>query len=205
MKSLVFILIGLSIGVLITIYAVKPTLLTKYIPSKFQDEVPLTKELIESLPSANPTSTPSSKTTVHAGGKLVFVKYQLEIPSGWSSNKTSSYADQETLTLNSGGYEIIVNEAASGGSICMYPGDPESEIIFQTDYKYFKQLTASDGTSLRRGGDAESDLAFTVCSKGEENYQAPTQYGHISVKFPANPTPAKIIEVDEILSSLKKI
>lgn len=204
MKSLAFIVVGLTLGVLLTFVLFKSGFQISF-NKPGTTPVPNASDLPISAASSTPTTTPATKTKIQAGGKLVFVKYQLEVPEGWSSNKTSSYADQETLTLTSGGYEIVINEGASGGMVCMYPGDPESEIIFQTDYKYFKQLTTADGTLLRRGGDAESSLAFTVCSKGEENYQAPTEYGHISVKFPANPTSVKITEVDEILSSLKKI
>lgn len=204
MKSIAFIVVGLAIGILITFVILESGLSVTFNKSK-SSPVPGASNLVYSEESLSPTSTPAPTTKVEAGGKLVFVKYRVELPGGWTYNKTSSYADQETLAMSNEGYEITINESASGGNVCMYPGDPETEVIFQTDYKYYKQLSTVDGTLLRRGSDAESSLNFTVCAKGEENYQAPTPYGHISVKFPEDPTTVKISEVDSILSSLQKI
>ncbi len=135
---------------------------------------------------------------------LSFDLYSVTTPDTWVSAKSNQTAMDEKLTLTKDGYEITIFQAATGGALCLYPGDPDFEGP-SSKYTVFTNLTTKDGRTLRRSGE-QNGLAFTVCQKSPDgSYQQPTNYGHISIKIPANYTPEVITEVDSIISSLKKI
>ncbi len=155
-----------------------------------------------------PISSPVNLTTIVAGlpksAGLSFDQFSIQIPSDWTSKKESQTAMDEKLILTNDGYEIAIFQAATGGALCLYPGDAEFEGP-SSKYQIFTALTTKDGRALRRSGDSNG-TAFTVCQKGADgSYQQPTNYGHISVKLSANHTSEILIEIDSIISSLKRI
>lgn len=154
------------------------------------------------------TPEPKTRITIVAGltkdKGLSFDQYSLMIPEDWNSKKEAQSQLDEKLVLTKGEYSINIFQAATGGALCLYPGDDEFEGP-SSKFETFNSLTTKDNRQLRRSGD-KNGLAFTVCQKSPDgSYQQPTSYGHISVKLPANYTNEVLTEIDSILSSLKKI
>lgn len=149
-----------------------------------------------------------SQVTIIAGvsksAGLSFDNYSIITPSDWISKKESQTNMDERLTLSKGEYSISIFQAATGGALCLYPGDADFEGP-SSKFEVFTTLTTKDGRILRRSGDKKG-TTFTICQKSPDNsYQQPTNYGHISVKLAADFTPEILTEVDSIISSLKKI
>lgn len=173
--------------------------------------VSTTDEVVEATPYAvlpTPLATNvQNMVVVNAGvaksAGLSFDLYSITTPDSWTSKKESQTAMDEKLTLTKNGYEISIFQAATGGALCLYPGDAPFEGPSST-YEVFTNLVTKDARNLRRSGD-KNGLAFTVCQKSPDgSYQQPTTYGHTSVKVPANWTQEMMTEIDSILSSLKK-
>jgi hypothetical protein len=167
--------------------------------------------------AVTPTSTPSStiKTkTVTAGlsadSGLSFTKYTIQIPEGWVENHTyeNTGTAVDTLTITKGNYQIKIFQAATGGALCLYPGDAPFEGPSST-YDTFVQLTTADGITLRRGTTTETNgtkRGYTLCQKSTENsYGQPTGFGHTSFSTPVTPDEMTLKEMDTMITSLKKI
>ena len=168
----------------------------------------VTEERVEQTAEPIVTPTPVALTAVVGGlpksAGLSFDQYSVMIPAGWTSKKESQSAMDEKLILSKDGYTISIFQAATGGALCLYPGDADFEGP-SSKYQVFTALTTKDGRTLRRSGDTNG-TAFTVCQKsGDGSYQQPTSYGHMSVALPANWTKEMLTEIDSIISSLKKI
>lgn len=154
------------------------------------------------------TPSPIALVTLVAGlpksAGLSFDQFSIMTPTDWVSKKESQSALDEKLILTKEGTTITIFQAATGGALCLYPGDAEFEGP-SSKYTVFTNLTTKDGRMLRRSGDTNG-TAFTICQKAPDNsYQQPTNYGHISVKLPTAWDQAGIDEIDSIISSLKKI
>lgn len=153
-----------------------------------------------------PTSAPTT-TTVTAGlgpeSGLSFTKYTIAVPQGWTPNHT--YENQgtplDTLSITNGAYELKIFQAATGGAMCLYPGDPPFEGPSST-YSAFVELTTKDGIMLRRGG---TNGGFTLCQKGTENYGQPTGFGHMSYTTPVAADETILKQIDDMVKSLKKV
>lgn len=161
---------------------------------------------VETSIAPSPVTRNPSPVTIVAGlsksAGLSFDQFSIMIPSGWISKKESQSAQDEKLTLEKEGYTITIFQAATGGALCLYPGDAEFEGP-SSKFTKFIELTTKDNRNLRRSGE---DTAFTICQKSADgSYQQPTNYGHISVKLPAVWTQEMLIEIDSIISSLKKV
>lgn len=153
-------------------------------------------------PTAKPSITLVAGVSKNAG--LSFDQYSITNSDGWVSKKESQTAMDEKLILTKDGYTVTIFQAATGGALCLYPGDADFEGP-SSKFEVFTTLTTKDNRTLRRSGD-KNGTAFTICQKSVDgSYQQPTNYGHISVKLPANFSPEMLTEIDSILSSLKKI
>ena len=161
------------------------------------------------------TPLPASEgKTITAGldksSGLVFSKYQISILTGWSEKHESKNegVPVDTLNITKDEYSISIFQAATGGAICLYPGDEPFEGPSST-YDMFTQLVTKDSISLRRSGTDEgsgNSEGFTVCQKSPDgSYQQPTGYGHIQITTPIDPTSSDLAEIDNMLKSLKKI
>lgn len=153
-----------------------------------------------------PTPVPQTITTagVSKNVGLSFDQYTITAPDDWTTKKESQTAMDEKLTLTNGGYSISIFQAATGGAVCLYPGDADFEGP-SSKFEVFKMLTTKDGRVMRRSGD-KNGTAFTLCQKSADgSFQQPTNYGHISVKIPATWDYLVLDEIDAIISSLKKI
>jgi len=155
---------------------------------------------------SSPISSPPSLVTVVGGlpksAGLSFDQYSITTPDEWISKRESQTTTDEKLILEKDGYSISIFQAATGGALCLYPGDADFEGPSSRFLK-FVELTTKDNKNLRRSGEG---TAFTICQKSADgSYLQPTNYGHISVKLPANPTPEMLTEIDSIISSLKKL
>ncbi len=159
-------------------------------------------------PTTAPIASPPPQTTVVAGvsksAGLSFDQYSIMFPAGWSHKKESQTTLDEKLVLTKEGTTITIFQAATGGALCLYPGDADFEGP-SSKFDVFVTLTTKDNRTMRRSGD-KNGTTFTICQKAPDNsYQQPTNYGHISVKLGADFTPEILTEVDSIISSLKKI
>ncbi len=195
MKLVSFVLFGLALGIGLALAFFNDFSFLK--ADKLQRDQGITPQ-----PEVSPAS---QKQTVTAGGKLSFVKYQLTLEEGWEFDLEEPYSEMEILTLTSGGYKISISQGASGGSLCIYPNDPPTDVVMKSEYAYFKDIDTNDGAKLRRSSDSQNSTGFTVCNKVAQTYMAPTIYGHISIELPQNSSQFKITEIDSILSSITKI
>ena len=162
----------------------------------------------ESQETTSPTPTSKPVVTLVGGvnksAGLSFDQYHVTTPNDWTSKKESQTAMDEKLILTKDGYSISIFQAATGGALCLYPGDPTFEGP-SSKFEVFIPLTTKDGRMMRRSGD-KNGTSFTICQKGQDgSFQQPTNYGHISIKLPADWNQTIIDEVDSIVSSLKKI
>lgn len=140
---------------------------------------------------------------ITGGGVLSFPKYELSVPSSWTSKRTSQTKDDEKLELSNGTYKISIQQGGFGGSACLYPGDPSSQGP-AGNFTSFVELTTKSGDKLRRSG-LDNGKGFGVCQLTQYGWGAPTLYGHISLTVPISPTPEELTILDNILSSLTKI
>ena len=156
--------------------------------------------------SVTPTSAEIETTKVKGGGILAFPNYELSVPAGWVESRESFGADDEKLTVSKGSYKISISQGGFGGSMCLYPGDPDSEGP-SGRYAAFLEITTQSGDLFRRGftGSELAAPSFGICQKGDYGWQAPTLYGHISYIVPTVKTKEMLNEMDLILASLKKI
>lgn len=155
-----------------------------------------------------PTIKPTTLITIVAGlpksAGLSFDQYSIMTPTDWTSKKESQTAMDEKLVLTKDGYSISIFQAATGGALCLYPGDGDFEGP-SSKFEVFTTLTTKDNRTLRRSGE-KNGTAFTICQKtADGSYQQPTTYGHISIKMPNVWTQEVLTEIDSIISSLKKI
>jgi hypothetical protein len=181
-----------------------------YLGTKSND----TKKPIATNDSDNATTEPKPVQTITpfvevSGGVsksvgLSFDQYTISIPNEWTSKKESQTTLDEKLILEKDGYSISIFQAATGGALCLYKGDADFEGP-SSKFDYFVELTSKDGRVLRRSGE-KNGTTFTVCQKSPDgSFQQPTNYGHISVKLPSAWDDDGLLEVDKIISSLKKI
>lgn len=163
---------------------------------------------IEIVFPASPSAVPQTLSTVIGGvsksSGLSFDQYSITTPEEWTAKKESQTIADEKLILTKGGYQINIFQAATGGALCLYPGDADFEGPV-SKFELFTSLTTKDNRTLRRSGN-KNENGFTVCQKGQDGgYQQPTNYGHISITVPDNSTQEMLDEIDAIISSLKKI
>jgi len=159
-------------------------------------------------PVASPSASPTAGfTVVKAGGILVFKVYSIDVPTDWTYSKEAAPVGDiaiDKLILTKGSYKITIYQAATGGAPCLYPGDPDQEGP-SSRFASFVGITTATGDKLRRGKADGGGTGFTVCELQSGGYGQPTGFGHISVSTPAVPTQAVLVQIDSILSSLKKI
>lgn len=153
---------------------------------------------------ADPTLLPSPQPlqTIKGGGILSFPKYSLQASSDWVPVREQGQ-DNEKITLTNGVYSLSITQGGFGGSICLYPGDPDQEGP-SGRYISFIELTTKSGDKLRRST-PQTGSGFGICQLTQYGWGAPTLYGAIGLKVPALPTPEMLQEIDNILLSLTKL
>lgn len=165
------------------------------------------------MPEKKPETTGTMTTAVSAGlgaeSGLSFTKYQMTVPSTWTPNHitTNEGTWTDTLTLTKGTTTLKIFQGATGGAMCMYPGDPAFEGP-SSSYDSFTVITTADNITLRRGTTITNNgttKGYTMCQKGTDSYGQPTVFGHMSLTTALNPDAALLTEVDAMISSLKKI
>jgi len=135
---------------------------------------------------------------------LSFDQYSITTPEEWIAKKESQTVTDEKLILTKDDYQINIFQAATGGALCLYPGDGDFEGP-SSKYEFYTTLNTKDNRTLRRSGNKDGN-GFTVCQKGQDgSFIQPTNYGHISITTPNNFTQEMLDEIDTILSSLKKV
>ena len=99
-------------------------------------------------------------------------------------------------------------QGATGGAMCLYPGDPDFEGP-SSRYTKFVELITQDGRTLRRSSTDDppyqGKVGFTVCMKTDSgDYNQPTMYGHTGYSLPVGFDNSDLLEMDAMISSLKK-
>lgn len=154
------------------------------------------------LPQATETPTPFLQKEVSGGGVLNFKAYTLSVPEGWIVSRESEKDDIDRLTLSKDGYEIRIMQGATGGSLCLYPGDLDVEGP-SVRYTTYVVIKTQDGDVFRRSG-VEKPTGYTICRMQDDgSYIQPTNFGHISYAFPDDYQVDILSEMDSIISSLK--
>ena len=172
------------------------------------EAVSVENEVIKDATTPPPPTVSGTLATVLGGvsksAGLSFDQYSISTPEEWIAKKENQTVADEKLILTKDKYQINIFQAATGGALCLYPGDGDFEGP-SSKFEIFTDLNTKDNRMLRRSGN-ESENGFTVCQKGQDgSYQQPTNYGHISITVPDNSTQEMMDEIDMILSSLKKI
>lgn len=169
------------------------------------------EETLSAKSSPSPSGTASKKTVeggVPKSAGLSYDQYTLEVGAEWAVSKDTSSPAYEKLTLSKGAYLLTIMQGATGGAMCLYPGDPDFEGP-SSRFTKFVDLTTKDGRNLRRSGTDEPPVGgktgFTVCMGNSEGaYNQPTVFGHMSYSLPTGYDNAILFEMDAIVSSLKK-
>lgn len=165
------------------------------------------------MPEKQPEATKSALSQITAGlgaeSGLSFTKYSLMPLPGWTPNHvtTNEGTWTDTLTLTKGTSTLKIFQGATGGAMCMYPGDPSFEGPSST-YDSFVVITTADGITLRRGSTLANNgttNGYTMCQKGTDSYGQPTVFGHMSLTTELNANAAIISEADAMIASLKKL
>lgn len=178
---------------------------TKEVVTDYNSIVTPTSTVSEGIKNPTPTSTPLKTITggVNKSAGLSFVPYQVKTPMDWVEERESQTPADEKLILKKGDYQISIFQAATGGVVCLYPGDPDFEGP-SSRYESFFELQTRDGFLLRRSGN-KNGTGYSVCQKNSEgDFGAPTSYGHISLSLPINFDQNKLTEIDSIITSLQK-
>jgi len=155
----------------------------------------------------SPTPTPSNLTKkVTGGGILSFPKYEITIPLEWQETREVENKDNEKVIVSKDNYQISITQGGFGGAACLYPGDADIEGP-SARYDGYKEITTLSKDLLRRSwtGQEMASKGFGICHKSQYGWQAPTLYGHISFITPISKMKSILEEMDNILSSLKKI
>lgn len=166
-------------------------------------------------PIATVTPTPAkavAKKIVSAGvaadAGLSFGPYTIQVTDTWNvKHDVDTSVPIDTLTLTSGDYQLKIYQAATGGSKCVYPGDPPFEGPSQL-YKEYVTITGATYTYRRSPTDSAvpaGKAGFTLCQKASDGgYGQPTSFGHISYITPIAPNEATLREMDTMVESLSK-
>lgn len=156
----------------------------------------------EALITPTPAPTIAQTKKVTGGGILSFPKYELTTPADWEVTKEIQGEDSEKVILKKDAYELSILEGGFGGAVCLYPGDPDSEGP-SGRYEEFVEITTKSGDLLRRSWTGTG--GFAICHKTQYGWNAPTLFGHISIKTPTSYTTQMIEEIDQILASFTRI
>lgn len=174
------------------------------------NETPAAETTINQNVPLSPSLKAITKTVeggVPKSAGLAFDQYTLEIPEDWSSKKEGTDPAYEKLILFKGANEISIMQGATGGALCLYPGDPDFEGP-SSRFTKFVELTTKDGRLLRRSSTDDPPFkgktGFTICQKNQDGaFGQPSQYGHTSYSLPAGFDNSTLSEMDAIISSFK--
>lgn len=156
-----------------------------------------------------PTPTVMVKKTYSGGvaSGLSFNQYTILIGSDWVVKQEGdpNGSPWDKLTASKNGYEFSIWQAATGGAMCLYPGDPDFEGPSSRFLNYI-EFAGTDGKMYRRGTttDPTTTKNFTICEKGTDNYGQPISFGHTGYKVPNPHSQSMLEEMDMIVASLKK-
>ncbi len=155
------------------------------------------------------TASPTSQVTktVEAGGVLVFNKYSLQLPDGWTSQREQGES-MDRLILSKLGYNLVIYQFAGGGGGCLYPGD--EDVPMAQTFTTFVEINNPNGYIFRRGQTNNNSDSYTYCQKNttDGSFGSPTSFGGISLtKEQGIPEKNAVIfpEADKIVSSLTKL
>jgi len=147
---------------------------------------------------------PAIKTQkVTGGGVMSFPRYELTIPADWTVKRETPGPDSERLILNGGELGLTILQGGFGGSVCLFPGDPDSEGP-SARYTNFVEIANQSGDKFRRATPTNGK-GFALCQLTQYGWGAPTLYGAFSLITPPSPTDNDLSTIDTILASLTKI
>ena len=194
---------------------------TSPLPGQSPGAATTTAAPTEPLPTATNVPSPKPTKVVQAGldasSGLSFTKYQMTVPEDWVVTHTTTnegtWVDTLILTKDfaptGGKVQLKIFQAATGGALCLYPGDADFEGP-SSRYDVFENITTADGIILRRGTTKDTDpnymtkpKSYTVCQKSADgSFGQPTVFGHMSLSNVLGS--AAMTEVDAMIASLKK-
>jgi len=158
--------------------------------------------------TATPAATSSSAMqTMTAGGVYTFAKYQVSVPSGWTTTHTTTSGDVVTIAKNN--FQLTINQGAFDGGACSYPDKQITTGIVQS-FTTFVEIKDQSGNMYRRGKvnsvtPAQSTDKYEVCAWSTKNntYQEFTPFGRIDYMTPPNADAAILAQMDGVVATLK--
>ena len=194
---------GIGVVVIILLVAGGAYFLGLRLPSKpAQQDTEVASGIPESL--SNFTPEPPQDKGVNAGGAVSFPTYNIVVPPSWIvTGKHDNIKDIDELRVFQGEYEIKIFQGATGGALCLYPGDVPFEGP-SAEYASYEEFTTSEGKVFRRSGDV-GDTGYTVCERSDDgSFFQPTSFGHMSYSLPQGFDEQMLVEIDSIVSSITK-
>jgi hypothetical protein len=163
----------------------------------------------EAVPSTNTDLGTTVTAGLGASYGLSYDQYTVSLPAGWTyTHDQDTSVPMDTLTVTRGAYMIKIFQAATGGALCLYPGDPDFEGP-SSRYDTYTAITTADGTQVRRSGTtaaAGTTRGFTICQRSTDgSWGQPTHYGHMQLTTPLAPDAPILTQMDGIIASLKEV
>jgi hypothetical protein len=206
--NIISMLVVAGLSSLITYLVIKPPAFLSFAPT-----VPV---LTTPTPTTTPVPTPVWKT--YTKGKipsLATLGFSINYPPRWQENIefTNPKGNEDegfTFRLSFQKHIIRIQQGPVPVAICIFDNDVAPDGIIVSDYrgKKFTDLIPLFG-SLKRVqvdsvGAATSNFLFCENKRPENEYYAtPTKIGHITYEMPLDYTPALLLEMDEIVKTLK--
>ncbi len=161
-----------------------------------------------SASTVTPTSAPSQTVTAglnHADG-ILLPSYTVTVPAGWTTDHQQSLtaSPSDRLTISNGMYKITIFQAAFGGGMCLYPGEPDQEGP-STRYTSYTEFAGAGGTVYRRGPTDSTPPSIGICQKPSSGtaFGNITSVGHIEYATPASPEATVLSQMDAIVATIK--
>ncbi|HCR81455.1 MAG TPA: hypothetical protein DIV47_03185 [Candidatus Pacebacteria bacterium] len=150
-----------------------------------------------------PSPIVDSTKLITGGGILSFPRYEVMIPADWTFSRESQTTDDEKITISGDIFTITILQGGFGGSICLFPGDPDLEGP-SGRYDYYQEITTNSNDRFRRVWNSGPFTGYSLCQLTQYGWNAPTLYGHISIEASQVPTSQQTVILDGVLASFTK-
>ncbi len=164
------------------------------------------------LPSEEkPTLPPSTKWVNYTSTKLQstsFPSYTISYPETWTKDVENDGVT-DSIVLVKGEYSIKIFQAPSEGGLCVFEDPLPTGNPFVQDFrgKKFVDIVTDTGILRRIARPSQNSFTnYTFCMKtpaSNGSFGMPTTYGFITYSVPDNEDKNVLLEMDQIIKTLK--